>query len=61
MRGLVFFNMHHVIFGLTTYIKKLIFINLVNAEATDRYAKPTPGGSRSLSMIKKEGRVEDTR
>ena len=61
MRGLVFFNMHHVIFGLTAYIKKLIFISLVNAEATDRYAKPTPGGSKTLSTIKKKGRVTDTR
>ena len=57
----MFFNMHHVIFGLTTYIIFFFFINLVNAEATDRYAKPTPGGSKSLSMIKKEGRVKDTR
>ena len=44
MRGLVFFNMHHVIFGLTAYVKKLIFISLFNPEETDGYANPTQRG-----------------
>ena len=61
MRGLVFFNLHHVIFGLTTYLKKLL-LSILSMLKRQQVRQTHPRRFKvSLSMIKKEGRVEDTR
>ena len=49
MRGLVFFNLHHVIFGLTAYLKKITFNNLVNVATTAGTPNP-PEAVQGLSL-----------
>ena len=62
MRGLVFFNMHHVIFGLTVYVKKLKLsvFKLFESEEIGGNANLTQTGRKTLSAVKKGTRVADT-